>query len=170
MTKAIGAGLTAVALTASIACGNNSATSPSDLNSTSSSPATFSVAVRPSPITAIRCNQQCPDQSGAATSYAFAADMTIDVQDSASVGATVSSITLTATAEGRALSPLVVSSDDIKQLAGTNHVGGQATLSVPLSLLYNTPSGNANLDVSISFQGTDDRGNQVTAAGQVSVR
>jgi hypothetical protein len=49
-------------------------------------------------------------------------------------------------------------------------VGGQATLSTPLSLLYNTPSGNANLDVSISFQGTDDRGNQATAAGQVSVR
>lgn len=152
-----------------MAC-SNSATSPSNLNSTSSGQATFSVAVRPSPITATRCNQQCPDQSGAATSYAFAADMTIDVQDSASVGATVNSITLTATAEGRTLSPLVLSSDDIKQLAGTNHVGGQATLSTPLSLLYNTPSGNANLDVSISFQGTDDRSNQVTATGQVSVR
>jgi hypothetical protein len=170
MTQVLRAGLTAILLAASTACSNNSATSPSDLNSTSSSPPAFSVAVRPSPITAIRCNQQCPDQSGAATSFEFAADMTIDVQDSASIGATVNSITLTATTEGHTLSPLTLSSDDIKGLAGTNHVGGQATLSVPLSLLYNTPSGNANLDVSISLQGTDDRNNQVTAAGQVSVR
>jgi len=96
--------------------------------------------------------------------------MTFDVQESASVGATVDSITLTATAEGRTFSPLILSGDDVKQLAGTNHVGSQSTLSVPLSLLYSTPSGNANLEVSVSVQGTDDRSNQVTAAGQVSVR
>ena len=169
MTTPLRAGLTAVVLAASMAC-SNSATSPSTLNSTSSGQATFSVAVRPSPITATRCNQQCLDQSGSATSFEFSADMTFDVQESASVGATVDSITLTATAEGRTFSPLILSSDDVKQLAGTNHVGSQSTLSVPLSLLYSTPSGNANLEVSVSVQGTDDRSNQVTAAGQVSVR
>jgi hypothetical protein len=96
--------------------------------------------------------------------------MTIDVQDSASVGATVNSITITGTADGRTFAPVVLSSDDIKQSARTNHVDGQATLSVPLSLMYSTPSGNPNLDISISVQATDDRSSQVTATGQVSVR
>lgn len=169
MTRSIRAGLAAAVLAVSMAC-SNSATSPSELNSASGSRATLSVGVRPSPITAARCNSQCLDQSGAATSFTFSADMTIDVQDSASVGATVNSITLTGTADGRTFAPVVLSSDDIKQSARTNRVDGQATLSVPLSLMYSTPSGNPNLDISISVQATDDRSSQVTATGQVSVR
>jgi hypothetical protein len=161
-------GLTAVILTASMACGNNGTTAPSDLSSTSSNRATFNVAVRPSPIKATRCNPQCPSQSGS-ESFAFSADMTIDVQNSSAVGATVNSMTLTATAEGTPFAPLAFTSDDIRRLAGTTHVDGHATLSMPLTIVYNTPTGSANLGVSVSLQITDDRGNQVTAAGQVSV-
>ena len=95
--------------------------------------------------------------------------MTIAVEDAGAVGATVNSMTLTATAEGATFAPLTFSSDEIRGLAGTNHVDGHATLSIPLSIVYNTKTGNANLGVSVSLQITDDRTNQVTATGQVNV-
>ena len=167
MTRTLRAGMTALALTASVACSSGT-TGPSDLTSTGSSKATVNVAVRPSPITATRCNPQCPSQSGSG-SFAFSVDMTIDVQNTASVGATVNSITLNATADSTTFAPLTFSSDDIKQQAGTTHVDGQTTLSIPLTIVYNTPSGRANLSVSVSVQVTDDRSNQVTATGQTSV-
>jgi hypothetical protein len=124
--------------------------------------------VRPSPITATRCNPQCTGESGSG-SFAYSMDMTLDLQDAASVGATVNSITLTATADTTTFAPLTFSSDDIRRQAGTTHVDGRATLSIPLTIVYNTPSGRANLSVSVSVQITDDRNNQVTATGQTSV-
>jgi len=167
LKKRLRAGLTVVALTASMAC-SNSDTAPSAASSTSSTQAAFSVAVRPSPVTATRCSSQCSDESSS-KSFAFSAEMTIDLHDSASVGATVNSITLNATADGNAFSPLVLSSDDIKQAARTNHVDGKATLSVPMTILYSTASGSPNLEISLSAQITDDRSNQMTPTGQVSV-
>lgn len=168
VARQLRAGLTAAVLAASIAC-SNSSTAPSDLNSTGANRATFNVGVRPSPISATRCNPQCPDQSGS-KSFAFSADMTIDVQNLAAIGATVNSITLTATADGGTFPQVVLSSDDIKGQAGSNHVDARATLSTPLTILYNTPTGSASLDVGVSVQLTDDRSNQTTATGQVSVR
>ena len=164
MNRMLGISVTAIALTASIACGRT--TAPSDLNS--SSVGTFNLAVRPSPITATRCNPQCTGESGSG-SFAYSMDMTLDLQDSASVGATVNSITLTATADTTTFAPLTFSSDDIRRQAGATHVDGRATLSIPLTVVYNTPSGRANLSVSVSVQITDDRNNQVTATGQTSV-
>ena len=166
MTKFLRAGVTAVALAASMAC-SSSTTSPSQVNSTSSGQASFSVGVRPSPITATRCSPQCSGESG--TSYAFSVVMTIDVQNATGVGATVNSITLTATADTTTFAPLTFSSDDIRRQAGATHVDERATLSIPLTVVYNTPSGRANLSVSVSVQITDDRNNQVTATGQTSV-
>ena len=167
MTKFLRAGVTAAALAASMAC-SNSTTSPSQANSASSSQPSFNVGVRPSPITATRCSPQCSGESG--TSYAFSVAMTVDVQNATGVGATVNSITLTANASGTALAPLVISSDDLKQQNGTNHLEGHATLSTPLAIVYNTPSGSPNLDISISAQITDDRSSQATATGQATVR
>jgi len=167
VNRTLCAGMTAVALIASMACSNGT-TAPSDSGLPGSSTATVNVAVRPSPITATRCNPQCPSQSGSG-SFAFSVDMTIDVQNAASVGATVNSITLTATADSTTFAPLTFSSDDIRRQAGTTHVDGKATLSIPLTIVYNTPSGRANLSVSVSVQMTDDRSNQVTATGQTSV-
>jgi hypothetical protein len=164
--KTLVRGLGLVLAAASIAC-SNSATGPSSLTS-SSSGNTFGVVVRPSPVTATRCNGQCSgDSSG---SFAFAADMTIDVQDSSSVGATINSITLTGTADSTTFPPLTYSSDDIKGGAGTTHVDAHGTLSMPVTLVYNTPSGKANLSISISLQMTDDSNKAVTASGQVNVQ
>jgi hypothetical protein len=95
--------------------------------------------------------------------------MTIDVRDLATLGATMKTLTLTATADGTTFPPLTFSSDDISGQAGTNHVDGHATLSLPLTIVYNTPSGKANLSITVSLQITDDGNNQVTATGQVSV-
>jgi hypothetical protein len=159
--------LTAAVLAASMAC-SNSTTSPSSVTSTTSNRASFNVAIRPSPIKATRCSPQCPGEAGGST-YAFSADMTIDVQDSASVGATVNTMTLSASADGTTFTPIVFSSDDIRGQTGTNHVDGGATLSIPIGIVYNTPSGGANLSISVSLQITDERGNQVAATGQVSV-
>ena len=167
MQKTLWLGLPAIVLSASIACSKGT-TAPSDLTATTSTRGTFNIAVRPSPITATRCNPQCSGESGPG-SYAFSADMTIDVQDSAGVGATVTSVTLIATADATTFSPLVFSSDEIRRQSSTNHVEGRSTLSIPLTIVYNTPTGKANLGISVSVQMTDDRGNQVTATGQASV-
>jgi hypothetical protein len=161
-------GLAAIVLAGSMACSNNSTTAPSSLTSTTSNRGTFNVSVRPSPITATHCAAGCSGQSGSG-SFAFSADLTIDVQDSAGVGATVNSITLTWTADGMTLAPLALSGDDIRGMAGTNHVDDRATLSIPLTVVYNTPSGKANLSISVSVQITDERSNQLTASGQASV-
>jgi hypothetical protein len=160
------AGLTAVVVMASIAC-SNSTTAPSDVSSTSG--AAFKVTVRPSPVTATRCSPQCAGQSGSA-GYTFSADMTIDAQASAGGGATINSITLTATADGTTFPPLAFSSDEISGQAGTNRIDGHGTLSFPLTIGYNTPSGKANLTISVALQATDDRGTPVTATGQVTVQ
>jgi hypothetical protein len=162
------AALTAAVLTASMACSSNSS-APSDLSSSTSNRASFNITVRPSPVKATRCSPQCPGQTSSA-SFAFSADMTVDVQNTTAVGATINSMTLTATAEGTTFAPINFSSDDLKgQTGGANHLDGRATLSIPLTIVYNTPSGTANLSVSLNLQITDDRGNQVTATGQVSV-
>jgi hypothetical protein len=165
--KALLAGLGFVVLTVSIAC-SNSATGPSDLSSKTSSGSTFDVAVRPSPITAARCNSQCPgDSSG---SFAFSAEMTIDLRNSSSVGGTLNSITLTGTADGTTFPPLTFSSDEIREEAGTIRVDAHATLSMPITIVYNTPSGKPNLGISISLQITDDGNKPVTATGHVNVQ
>jgi hypothetical protein len=65
--------------------------------------------------------------------------------------------------------PLAFSSDDIRGMAGTNHLDDRATLSIPLTIVYNTPSGKANLSIAVSVQITDDRSNQLMASGQASV-
>ena len=162
-------GLTAVALAMSVACAdNNSATAPSGLTSATSNGTTFNVSVRPSPITATRCNPQCSGESGS-DSFAFSATMTIAVEDAGAVGATINSLTLTATAENMTFAPVTFTADEIRGQAGTNHVDGHATLSIPLTIVYNTPTAKANLAVSVSLQITDDRTNQVTATGQVNV-
>lgn len=153
-----------VLLAVSTGCNNSTPSAPS---STGSSQAAFTVSVRPSPITATHCNPQCPG-SGSGT-FAFAADMTINVQETAGIGGNANQLTLTASAGGQTFQPLVFTTDDITQYAGTHHVDGHATLAIPLSIVYNTPSGAANLTISVSVQMTDDRNNQVTVSGQVNV-
>jgi hypothetical protein len=160
-------GLTLVVVAVSVAC-SNSATAPSSLTSSTSSGNTFDVVVRPSPVTATRCNGPCSgDSSG---SFAFTADLTIDVKDSSSIGGTINAITLTGTADGTTFPPLTYSSDDIRSGAGTIHVDAHGTLSMPVTIVYNTPSGKANLSITISLQITDDGNKAVTASGQVNVQ
>jgi hypothetical protein len=163
--KRLVAVLSFAVLTVSIAC-SNSSTAPSGIDSTTGG-SSFAVAVRPSPITATRCNPACGSGSG---SFAFSADMTIDVQGSSSVGGTVNSITLTGTADGTTFPPLTFTSDDIKSQGGTSHVDAHGTLSMPVSIVYNTPSGKANLAIAVSLQLTDDGNKAVTATGQVNVQ
>ena len=159
-------GLSFLVVAVAVAC-SNSATAPSSLTSSTSSGNGFGVVVRPSPITATRCNGQCAgDSSG---SFAFSADMTIDVKDGSSVGGTINSITLTGTADGTTFPPLTYSSDDIRGQAGTIHVDAHGTLSMPVTIVYNTPSGKANLSITISVQITDDSNKAVTASSQVNV-
>ena len=168
MKKFFRVGLTAVVLGMSVACADNSATAPSGLTSATSNGTTFNVSIRPSPITATRCNPQCAGESGS-DSFAFSATMTVAVEDAGAIGATINSVTLTATAESVTFAPVTFTGDEIRAQAGTNHIDGHATLSVPLMIVYNTPTGKANLAVNVSVQITDDRTNKVTATGQVNV-
>jgi hypothetical protein len=149
-----------------IACNNSSSTgSP---NGPSSSRAALSLSIQPSPITATHCDAGCSGSSG--TSFGFGAEMRVNVRESGGVGATVNTVTLNATVDGVSFPPLVFNADDVTRAAGTNHVGANATLAIPLSIVYNTPSGTANLTISLNVQTTDDRNNQVTATGQVNVQ
>jgi hypothetical protein len=94
--------------------------------------------------------------------------MTITLQESAGIGANISVMTLTASTGTATFTPLVFSATDISELAGGTHVSGRGALSVPLTIVYNTSSGSANLAVSINVQFTDDKNNTVTATGQVN--
>lgn len=163
MPKSFRMCLTVAALAVLTACdGSDSPAGPTPTQ------ASFTISVLPSPITANRCNPQCPSQSSTGT-FAFSAAMTITVQESAGIGANVNVITLTGSTGTVTFTPLVFSSADIIQLAGSTHVSGRGSLSVPLTIVYTTPSGTANLAVSINAQFTDDRNNQVTATGQVNI-
>jgi hypothetical protein len=153
----------AVLIIAATGCGASS-TSPSP----APAQASFTVSVLPSPITAVRCSPACSGTSGA--TFPFSATMTLAVQELAGVGGNINSITVTPSTGGGALPPLTYGSDVVIQRAGTNHLGARGTLSFPMTLVYSTGSGGAaNLVVNIVVQFTDDRNNQLTATGQVSV-
>jgi hypothetical protein len=157
-------GAAVAALAVSTACNNsNSPGAPSPTRSN------FNVFVQPNPITATVCNPQCASQTGGGTTFAYSATMRIQVQETAGIGATVNSVTLTGMVGSVSLNPLVFSSSDITQMAGTSHVSGHATLSVPVTIVYNTPTGSTGLTINISLQATDDRNNQVGASAQASV-
>ena len=157
-----------VALFVGISAACNNTSNPNNPSSTGSSHATFTMSVKPSPVTATHCNPTCPGSSGGG-SFAFAADMTINVQETAGIGGNATHMTLTASAGGQAFQPLEFDASDITTHAGTQHVDGHATLAIPMSIVYNTPSGTANLTITVTIQLTDDRNNQTTATGQVNV-
>lgn len=157
---------TAAALAAVSAACNNSSSNPNAPGS-GSSHATFTVSVKPSPITAQHCSPTCPGNGSG--SYAFAADMTINVQETSGIGGNATQLTLTASAGGTSFQPLTFTADDITQHAGTSHIDGHATLAIPMSIVYNTPTNTATLTINVSIQVTDDRNNQMTATGQVNV-
>jgi hypothetical protein len=95
--------------------------------------------------------------------------MTINLRETAGIGGNATQLTLTASAGGQQFQPLTFTADDIAGHAGTHHVDGRATLAIPMSIVYNTPTGAANLTINVSVQITDDRNNQVTATGSVNV-
>jgi hypothetical protein len=95
--------------------------------------------------------------------------MTINLRETAGIGGNATQLTLTASAGGQQFQPLTFTADDITGHAGTHHVDGRATLTIPMSIVYNTPTNTANLTISVSIQVTDDRNNQVTATGTVNV-
>ena len=167
MTKFVQICTVAALVAVSAAC-NYSSSNPNAPGSAGSTQAVFTVAVTPSPITAQHCSPQCPGNSGSG-SFAFAADMTINLRETAGVGGNATQMTLTASAGGQQFQPLTFTADDIAGHAGTHHVDGRATLAIPMSLVYNTPTGTANLTISVSIQVTDDRNNAVTATGTVNV-
>ena len=130
--------------------------------------AMFVVAALPNPVTAVRCNPLCTGTSGA--TFPFSATMTITFQESAGVGGNVNSITITPATGTGSLPPLTYGSDVVIQRSGTNHIAARGALSFPFTLVYSTgATGAANLVVNISAQLSDDRGNQFTVTGQVSV-
>jgi hypothetical protein len=156
-------GAVVAALAVSTAC--NSSNSP---GSPSPTRANFNVYVQPNPATATVCNPRCPSSTSSDT-FAYSVTMTIQMQETAGIGATINSVTLTGSVGNVSFNPLVFSSSDISQHAGTSHVSGHATLSFPVNIVYNTPTGTSGLTISVSLQATDDRNNQVTASAQATV-
>jgi hypothetical protein len=156
-------GAVVAALAISTACNNsNSPGSPSPTR------ANFNVYVQPNPATATVCNPLC-SSSTTSDNFAYSVAVTIQMQETAGIGATINSVTLTGSVGNVSFNPLVFSSSDISQHAGTSHVSGHATLSFPVTIVYNTPTGTSGLSLNVSLQATDDRNNQVTASGQATV-
>jgi hypothetical protein len=165
LTKSLRIASIVAALAASTACSSGEGGSPSAPSLGGSS--SFRVTVVPSPVTAERCNPGCASETGG-TGFAFKARMTINVSESSGSGADMTTMTLTASADGVTFSPLVFSSSDITDHAGSNHINANGSLSVPFTIVYNTPSGAANLSVSISVELA--RGaNRSTVTGNVNV-
>jgi len=155
--------LVVLAVIEAAACGGgtNSTTAPTPTQ------ASVTISVQPSPVTAVRCNPLCVGASGA--TFPFSATWTITLQESAGIGGNINAITITPSSGTGTLPPLTYGSDVVIQRSGTNHVGARGSLSFPMTLVYFTTAGSANLVINISVQFTDDRGNQLIVPGQVAV-
>ena len=150
-----------IAVAVSTACnrGGDSLTGP-----TSGGTSPVTVTVSPSPVTAEHCSPGCSADSGG-SSFAFAANMTIKVAESAGSPANIKSMTLTGTAGTVTFDPLVFSSSDIANQAGTTLVNAHGSLSIPVRIVYNTPSGSSTLSVNVSIE----LDNHLTASSHVNV-
>jgi hypothetical protein len=86
------------------------------------------------------------------------------IQETSGVGGSIMSITETS------FNPnFVISSADITQRSGTNHVPARGTLVVPLTILYglvDNPNASRQHTFNFSIQFTDDKGNQITGNAQ----
>jgi hypothetical protein len=151
----------AAALTASTAC-SGGADSPTSPTSVGASPVT--VTVTPSPVTAEHCNPGCTAESGG-SSYAFAVSMSVTVTESAGVSRNIKSMTLTGSAGTVTFAPLVFSSSDITDHAGSALINAHGSLSIPMRIVYNTPSGSSNLSMNVSIE----LDNGLTASSHVDV-
>ena len=163
VTKRLRMGVAVAALAVSAACNNsNSPGSPSPTR------ANFNVHVQPNPATATACNPLCTSSTTSDT-FAYSVVLTIQMQETAGIGATINTVTLTGSVGNVFFNPLVLSSSDIAQHAGSSHVSGLATLSLPMHIVYNTPTGTSGMTMNVSLQATDDRNNQITASAQGTV-
>lgn len=125
----------------------------------------ITVTLSPNPVTATDCSPvPCGGVRGL---FRFRADGTLTIHETAGIGGNVNSIT----AMHRI--PVALSADEIVQRSGTNHVAAHGMLSVPLFVFtapVNFPNAPRQAVFSYEVQFTDDRGTQLTATAQWSVK
>jgi hypothetical protein len=138
-------------------------------------------AASPSPGTAVLSITVAPDPlkilwvCPVSDSYCYGSlDSTVTVTETAGVGGRVDSVDFTAreTLLGSELTTLHLSSDEIKAKAGTNRIEPMGKLAVrPIIEGYpvrnNIPRPSLNIDISV--QATDDKGNLVKQTKRVPV-
>ena len=141
---------------------------PSPTASPSPGTAALDIAVAPDPLKILWV---CPASD---TNCYGSLDSTVTVSETAGVGARVDSVDFTArdSVLGVALTQLHLSGDDIKAKAGTNRLEPMGKLAVrPIIEGYpvraSLPRPSINIDVSV--QVTDDKGNVVTRTKRVPV-
>jgi hypothetical protein len=91
--------------------------------------------------------------------------MTINVADAAGAATNITSVTIKGTAGNTTYSSLVFSSSDITDHAGSAHINAHGSLSIPMRIVYNTPSGSANLSMDITIE----LDSHLTASSHVNV-
>ena len=157
---------TAILLTGTLACGGSS-TAPSPTQ------ASFTVTVVPGVINAIRCNPLCTSASGGAA--AFSATMNVSMQETAGVGATLTSISFVAkTPAGGTLifngqPTLTFGPNELPQFCVLCHINPKGGLGFPLTFLYNTNSSTPDLSITVTVTFKDDQGNLITSNALVTV-
>jgi hypothetical protein len=130
--------------------------------------ASITLTITPNPVTAALCHPTCPSPSGQA--YPFQASMTVTVQESARISGNVDFINVApVTNDGIVLPVLGYGPDVIIQRSGSNHVAPSGILSFPLGFLYATGTSSAQLNLTVSIQFTDDKGNTLASSVQVKV-
>ena len=118
---------------------------------------TFSATVNPNPIIAADCTPAVCGNQG----FQFAAIGTVVITETTGLGGNVDFINLTlrSGATGAEIGTINLGATQIVANAGTNHINGRATLSVPnVGLIYRLAGGSRQGTMTYAIRVTDDRG------------
>jgi hypothetical protein len=122
----------------------------------------FAIAVDPDPVEA---------QASTDPAYSFMISFTADLTESAGVGATFDSTTVTVTelVDGDAVGG--VEEEQFKMEVGIelDRIEGNERIEIPIEVFYTLPEGGTEANIDISLFMTDDNGYQVGGTLRVSV-
>lgn len=146
----------------SVSCGNGSSPASSTPAPPAPTQAAITVSVSPNPVIA---------QPSTDPNYDWEADWSVNFRETAGVGFNVDFInaTLRNSTTGGDVGTLNFGAATIIRAAGTNHVNGLGSLSVPQGVVYTLAFGGRQGVVTIVAQCTDERGNVMNVSGQVAV-
>jgi hypothetical protein len=160
----VGGGAAVVALAAGGGGDSGTTTGPSTPSTpTTASRANIEASIAPNPMIAEASGD--PD-------FPWRVSFEITVRETAGLGGNIDFIntTLRNVATGTETRGLNWGAGDVIDRAGTNHVNGRGSLTVPLALRYRLSGGERRAILFAEIRFTDDRGNSMTEMAQANIQ